>query len=271
MAYANETFEHTPFVPPLLQVRLRSPLGDLCADLATRLREKAVYVAERARSPSVAARAPQLLETRARAHALVAALPRFEALLYCDAAHPFPLYLSLCSLVGHLATLGTGMVPPVFEPYDHNDLFATFDQARRYIDRVIAEGFIESFDGYPFLLEADRFTLHFDPSWQGRRLILGVRARSGRAEEEVAGWVDDCLIGSASKISSMRQRRVLGAPRKAVEGEADLIPTQGVRLYALTAEPESIEPDEPLILFNPDDPGGRRRPAEAVLYVKKPG
>lgn len=270
VGYANEVFVHTRFVPPELHVRPGSALGELCADIATRLREKAQDQAKEAGSPSMAASASQRLETRMKAHALVTALPPFEALLASKAAHPFPLYLSLCSIVGHVATISSGMVPPQLEAYDHNDLFATFNRARRYIDRVFAEGFIEDFDAYPFQLEGDRFTLRFDPAWRDRLLVMGVRARSGSAEPEAAGWIESCLIGSASKIDSMRQRRVLGAPRTATEGEPGLVPTRGVRLYALTAERASIESDEPLILFNPDDPDDRRRPAEVVLYVKKP-
>lgn len=271
IAYANETFEQADFVPPILRVRPHSPLSDLCAAVAARLREKAIYLAEKARAPSVAARPPQLLETKGRAHALVAGLPQLEALLSSGVAHPFTLYLSLCSLVGHVATLSTSLMPPVLEPYDHDNLHATFARARAFLDRVITEGFIESFDGYPFVLEEGRFALRFDPAWQGRRLILGVRARSGRGEAETADWLEHSLIGSQRRIPEMRQKRVLGARRKAVEGEADLVPTQGVRLFALTPEPDATDFDETVVIFNPDDPDGRRRPAEIVLYVKKAG
>ena len=40
-----------------------------------------------------------------RLHSLMLGLPAFEALLKSRAAHPFPLYVALCSLAGAVATL----------------------------------------------------------------------------------------------------------------------------------------------------------------------
>lgn len=270
VTYANETFELTRFSPPLLWIDRRSPLGETCSYLASRLRERAVYLAEKVRSPSVAARAPQLLETKSRAGALVAGLPHFEALVQASAVHPFQLYLALCQLAGHLASLGTALVPPVFDPYDHNDLQASFDQVKNFVDRVLTEGFIETYDAFPFVLDKEVFTLEFDPAWEARRLIIGVRARSGASEAQVASWLEHSLIGSESRITSMRQRRVLGLQRKEFVGEADLVPTAGVRLYSVSWQPEFLEADQPLVIFNPDESERGNRPAEIVLYVKRP-
>lgn len=270
VAYANETFELTRYTPPMLAVDRRSPLGETSAHLASRLRERAVYLAEKVRSPSVAARAPQLLETKGRAGSLVAALPHFEALVQSSAIHPFQLYLALCQLAGHLASLGTALVPPVFDPYDHNDLQASFDQVKNFVDRVLTEGFIETYDAFPFVLDKDVFTLKFDSAWEARRLIIGVRARSGASEGQVAAWLEHSLIGSESRMTSMRQRRVLGLQRREFVGEADLVPTAGVRLYAVTWQPEFLEADQPLMIFNPDESESGNRPAEIVLYVKRP-
>ena len=269
VAYRNETFELLPtYVPPLLRVTLDSPLGELCAAIARRLREKAVFLAEQVRSPSLAARPSQLLETRALIASLVEALPAFEAVLHTNVSHPYPLYLALCSLVGHVAAVGHGLLPPVLAPYDHRDLYATFEPARAFVFQALDEGILESYAGYPFLLREGSFFLPFDPAWVGRSLVLGLRAREGVTQQEILGWMEGCLIASRPKMPALRAKRVVGAARQSTEGDGDLVPGRGVTLFALTAEPEFIVPGELLEIRNLDDREARQRPAEIVLYVR---
>ena len=66
----------------------------------------------------------------------------------------------------------------------------------------------------------------------------------------------------------MKNKRILGASRKRIEGDKELIPVRGVVLYAIKAERQFIEFDEVLQIFNASDPAGKRSPAEIVLYVK---
>ena len=162
VTYQDEAYTLAAYSPPLLQVAKNSPIGTLCSNLATRLREKAVQLAETARTPSVASRSPQLMETKNQVKALVSSLPEFETLINSGVAHPFPLYLSLSRLLGSLTSLGSTLLPPVLETYDHNDPLAAFAQAHAAIDRIVAEGFIESFSAYPLAFEAGRFSLRFD-------------------------------------------------------------------------------------------------------------
>jgi type VI secretion system protein ImpJ len=258
------------FSPPRLQIPTTSPIGDLCTSLATRLREKAVLLAEKARTPSVAARAPQLLETKGQVSAIVSCLPEFETLVSSGVVHPFPLYVSLCRVLGSLTSLGSTLLPPALEPYDHNDPMASFAQASEAIDRIVSEGFIESFSAYPLAFEKGQFGVSFDPEWTDRRIFIGVRAKAGTTANDAAQWVENSIIGSESKMPSMRLRRVLGAARQKSEGEDDLVPTPGVTLYALKPDPETIVADEPLLILNPNDPAGEEGPADIVLYVRNP-
>jgi type VI secretion system protein ImpJ len=267
VSYSNETFAATEFLPPTLAVALASPLGELCAGIARRLREKALFLSDRARSPSVASRPPQLLETRATIHSLVAALPQLEAVLNTGVAHPFPLYLALTWLVGHLAAVGRGLVPPVLDPYDHDDPYASFSRARDFIFRVVDEGILESFTAFPFYLEKGVFNLSFDEEWRARRLVLGVRGQPDTSDAEVAAWVQQCLIGSKGRMPGLRDRRILGAKRERVEGDGDLVPATGVVLFGLEADPEIVEPNQLLQMWNAGD-RGEPRASEVVLYVK---
>ena len=71
---------------------------------------------------------------------LVGALPGFEAVLQSGNAHPYMVYVALCGMAGQLAVLGKEMVPPAFDPYNHNDLYATFRPVLEFIDRAMDQG-----------------------------------------------------------------------------------------------------------------------------------
>ncbi len=269
VAYRNETFERVPdFVPPTLRVTLSSPLGELCAGVAQRLREKAVFLADQVRSPSLAMRVPQLLEAKNLTSSLVASLPPFEALLYSGQAHPFSLYLALCSLVGSVAAVGKSLLPPLLEPYDHHRLWATFDQARAFVFQALDEGILESYTGYPFLYKDGSYLLPLDPQWSGRRLVLGVRGRDGVGEVEALAWVEGALVAARPMMAVARAKRVTGAERQRIDGEGDLLPSRGVTLWSLPSESEYLVPGELLEVRNLDDPEGRNRPVEIILYVR---
>ena len=244
-----------------------SAIYDLCNTLAARLREKATFLAEQVRSPSSSAGVPQLVDTKILVHCLAGELPAFEALLRSGVSHPFPLYVSLCSLLGHVAGLGRALVPPVLEPYDHNDVLASFEQAVTAIAKCVSEGIHEAYTPYPFVFEGEEFHLQFDPSWSGRSIILGVRAPSGVSDQEMATWVGRSVIASRSKIVPLRDRRVTGAARKQIDADADLVPPRGVTLYSLTPDIDYVQPGEDLVVLNPGE-GRRPRPDSIVLFVR---
>jgi len=266
VSYRNEAYVASDFIPPSLDVPLQSPLGEMCSAVARRLREKAMFLAEQARSPSSTSGMPYA-EAKQLIQSLTAALPPFEAMLHTGVSHPYILYLGLCSLAGHLATVGTSLVPPVFAPYNHNDLRSTFEQTIEFISRMIAEGISEAYTVYPFRFEDGVYSLNFEGGWAGKRLVLGMRAQPGMTEKDIIAWGEECLIGSRTKMQSMRERRVLGAARERLERDEEIIPTRGVVLFSLTADREFIEPNEVLQILNTGERAGALRPAEIVLYV----
>ncbi len=269
VTYKNETFAQSDYLPPSLAVSLRSPIGELCQEVSQRLREKAVYLSEQVQSPSSSAGAPMILETKNTIHSLVSGLPQFEAVLNTGASHPFPLYVSLCHLVGQMASLGTGMVPPVLPAYNHNDIRFSFDTAREFIFRMIEEGINEAYTGYPFTWVDNLFALNFAEAWMKQKHVyLGVRGPSGMGEKEIIQWIEKSWIGTVDHIPSMREKRILGPERKAIEGDRDIIPARGVVLFELTVDPEFIEPEQPLQIFNTTDTADLSRPMEILLYVK---
>lgn len=266
--FEDEAYVLTDYVPPTVSVSARSPLGQMCGQLVARLREKAMFVSEQVRSPSAILDKPLLAENRSKMQSLVAGLPQFEALLSTGVSHPLPLYLSLCTLAGHLAALGTSLLPPVASPYNHLDLRTSFQEVLDFALRMTNEGVPETHQVFPFRLRDGVFELVFDPAWATRRLVLGLRLASGVTERELISWGEECVIGSESVTPSLRDRRILGATRKFVEADDTLVPVRGVMLFTLTMNPEFIRPGELLQVLNYEERGRSWRPLEMVLYVK---
>jgi type VI secretion system protein ImpJ len=255
--------------PPALRVPLGSTLGRLAAEVAERLRRKTEILSDRTRARGVAQPA-QMLETQLMIHSLMGTLPRLEAVLGTGAAHPFALYLALCEVAGHVAAVGHGLVPPIFPPYDHADPMAAFTRVRDFILRVANEGVSESYSPFRFYFEQGFYNLGFDDAWRNLSLVLGVRGAAGMSDDEVERWVEQSLIGSQSLIPGMRDRRVLGARRRRIEREGDLVPAGGVLLFSLESDPEFIQPNQVLQVWNAADRGDTPRVVEVVLYVKVP-
>ena len=267
VVYRDEAFTLTDFIPPALTVPRQSPLGVMCSALARRLREKAASLADQLRGPAGGGRGGYDLETENLLQSLVTPLPPLEGVLNTGVSHPYLVYLALLSVVGHVSVMGRSPVPPAFGPYDHDDLRATFEQVLDFVARQVEEGVTSAFTPHAFRYEEGVYSLLFDGAWAGRRLALGLRGQPGMSEQELVRWGRECLIGSRSKMQRMRETRILGARREVAERDESFVPPRGVVLFTLKADPEFVEPNEVLQIFNTGERGREGRPAEIVLYV----
>jgi type VI secretion system protein ImpJ len=268
VAYRDESFALTEFIPPLLHVSMHSELGGMCARTLKRIREKAVFLADRARAASATAKRPLVFETQLMAQTLASGLPPVEAILRTGVTHPYPLFLSMCGLVGQIAGVGSALVPPALEAYDHNNLHATFDQIVTYINGIL-DGVQEDFRPVPFQAVEGGFELAIDPAWiADGSLMVGAVGAASVSESDLALWLDNALIASRSRMTSLRERRVRGPGRMrlAAPDTVGIAPRRGEVIASITADPQYIEPGEVLQLLNPGD-AGRGRPEEVVLYV----
>jgi len=268
VSYSNEAYALSPYVPPLIAVARDSPIGKKCGELAARLREKAAYLAERVSSPEVTASISVSVETTRQIHALTGALPPFETLLETGVCHPLPLYAALWGLVGQVAGVATATVPPVPEPYDHNDLLRVFEAANGVASDML-EQVREAYTVLRFNFVERAFRLRLPGRTSGRQLTIGVRLASGVPRESVVRWITRSLIGTAGHERSMRERRVTGAPRKRISADPELgvVPPPGVLLFGIELDPQFIEPGDTLVIRNLAETAERERPAEIVLYV----
>ncbi len=268
IAYRSDLFMVTDYIPPTLVVPLQSDLGLLCSRIAQLLREKATFLAEEIRSHEYDMGSALVLENTSKIQSLVEGLPTIEAHLYTGVSHPFALYHSLCLIAGHVATLGRARVPPVFAPYDHNNLRATFASVHEYIVRMIEEGIHESFLRLPFMFGSGIFFRMIDRAWVAKKtLLIGVRGKNKVKEKQVMAWMEEVLIGSEPTIRSLRERRILGARRRYSEaGERDIV-GPGLMAFEIDVTPEFIQGDQPLQIVDMNGSGGVVE--EIVLFIPK--
>jgi type VI secretion system protein ImpJ len=68
----------------------------------------------------------QTQEIARQLSSVVRTLPRLEALLQSGVAHPFPVYLTLCDIVGDIAVIGNQLNLPQLSGYEHRDALPPF-------------------------------------------------------------------------------------------------------------------------------------------------
>jgi type VI secretion system protein ImpJ len=265
--YKNGAFIAAEYIPPQLHVEVDSPLGDLCARVSRRMREKAAYLLEVIRSPAITSKPALLEENKRLIGSLAANLVPFEALLATGRVHPFSLYVSLCGIAGEIAAIGNQILPPLFPAYDHLEVRRSFDWVCDFIFRSLDEGISEAFTAIPFKLDATTFVLNFEREWQNRVLIIGVKGMPGTNDQQITDWMQSSLIGTASKFKMLRERRLLGAVRQPIDRYEGLVASRGALLFQLQVNPEFITPSELLMIGNFTEKPGLARPAEMSLYV----
>jgi type VI secretion system protein ImpJ len=263
----HEAFSVEEYLPPLLAVPFDSPLGERCDRLTLRIRQKAASLVDALRAR--AAEPSQLAENQQLLRSLVAGLPAFEAVLRSGTPHPFGLYLALCTLAGHLASVGEGRIPPAFPAYAHLEPLRSFEAVFSFLESTLEQGVSEAYTRVKLQAEAGGFSTHFLPSWTGRELVLEVHGGPGTTRQHLLGWMASCRIGSDGRHRLMRETRTLGARRELIDGRPGLVPRPQSLLFSLEANPSFIRPDERLLLDNTLEPREVQAPSAISLLIRK--
>lgn len=150
LRFRDGAFVPAAYVPPVPAVVPGNPLYRDAAALARRIREKALFFADRARAAASRPRDATSDDLSRALAALTAGLPRLDALVSLGSAAPLELYLAVCDTAGALAGLD-GRVPPVFAPYDHLDLRASFLSVLTFCSAVL-DGVQETYTALVFTL-----------------------------------------------------------------------------------------------------------------------
>jgi len=275
IGFRDEVFVTEPHEPPLLMVTAGTEIYKILDGIAVRLRDKAAALADRLQGPGLGGGEVAAGEAGASLRALVATLPRLEAMLQAQASHPFDFYLTLADTVGSLAGIAGQPVPEALPAYDHSDPLPVFQA----IDAIIAfmvGRLKEPYEAIRFdLVGTHRFVLKLAQAWLGDRLYVGLRAAPGQSPSQLVDWAKSALIGTESRMKAIREARYTGATRQRIDAarEIDLIPPRNIVLYAVPlandADPRGLEAvaDEVLEIQGASDKEDPNRPLEILLYV----
>ncbi|MES2183301.1 MAG: type VI secretion system baseplate subunit TssK [Pseudomonadota bacterium] len=264
----NEVIKLGDTLPPLLEIARDNPLWLGVSALLGQLRGKAAFVAKQTAVPSskVDDRIAHL-ELKDRLRSLLAELPSSEAVLHTPHLHPLPLYWTLCRLLGALSLLRPGGLPPVPPDYDHANPSRLFGPLLQTLQEAVSD-VSQEYREHKFEFRNNAFEIELRPEWMAARLVVGVR---GQPDKDLMAWMAGAIIGSQSAYPSLRERRVLGAPRAVVEqaDELGLRPGSGYLLEAIQASPALTVAGERLIVSNSNESATAQRPQEMVLFTRE--
>ena len=171
-------------------------------------------------------------------------------------------------MAGDVAGLTQRMVPPAFSEYDHAHLRESYAEVISYIVRALSEGVQEAYAPVPFRKTEAGFALSIKEDWLDTDLVLGIRGRPEQEADALRRWGEQCLIGAADQIDSMRERRILGVERTAIDRAGDLVPTRGMVLFRLDTTSTFIESGADLVVRRGEERDEDERPLELILFVK---
>jgi type VI secretion system protein ImpJ len=261
-------FAAVAFEPPRLRVERDGMLHALASGIAADLRSKAKQWDAQLRGARLHGHPEKEGDSLDTLRALLRGLPRLEAFLLSQVAHPFEIYLALCDIAGDLAVTGNRAGLPMFPAYAHANPLAAYQAVQVFLRGALEELRTPhrsiSFD-HP---ASGRFELRLDHMAGDRTLVIGARLNPEQNAAAISEWFAGALIGAESRTPAMRLNRVNGAARVAIDGaqELDLVPPPNMLLFRVTVDPAFIAAGEILqVSLPPDD--GLEEPAELVLFM----
>ncbi|ARN85184.1 type VI secretion system baseplate subunit TssK [Candidatus Nucleicultrix amoebiphila] len=262
----ENTYMFTDFLPPQLKTSLDSDLGALLLDVTKRIRSKIGFLGERIRSRSLGVLSN---DADSAMRSLNSGILPFEALLNTNLAHPFDLYCALNIIAGHFVNVVSGQMPPTFQPFNYNDLRSSFMEVIDFIHSML-DRIQEGYTVVEFTQKDRLFMLKLDQTWMSNRLVLGAKTPPTMTEKQLVEWINSAVIASDRFVESVRDRRTLGVTRKIITGdeEMSLLPAKDVVLFEVENNPDFIDANENLLIFNISD-SIETRPVEVVMFIPK--
>ncbi len=266
--YKDDAFVREDFIPPFTTIRRDGPIGKLLSNVVKALRKRVSHLSERLQAPVTQDTAPIMDQYKKTYDIIVSRLLGLEALLFAETSHPFMAYRELSIAAGVFCSLSKGHMPPIFDPYNHNDLRATFTPVISFVNRML--DLVQSASvSIPFTLSDRIFEKKIQSEWMhAGYLVLGLKISSDISPKMASDWMREAVIASESVAESAREKRILGAPREIVEqvSEMGLTMSQGRLLIKVKMDSEYVKTGEKLQIFNLSD-SQNTRPAEIVLYT----
>lgn len=211
----GQRFNMILFEPPRLRVSAGCALfqeaSSVCADLLRKASDWGVRLSGALAEGS----AGTVGESIGTLRAIIGGLPRLEALVKSEMAHPFEVYLALCDVAGHLAVAGGRLTLPVFAAYSHADPLAAFRQVAKFIEAALETLRTPNLSVTFEQVRPGCFNLLLQPEhFVGGTLVLGARTAPGQDPAMVRAWMEAAVIGSVARVQLMLISAVIGLPRE---------------------------------------------------------
>jgi type VI secretion system protein ImpJ len=275
----GQRFTRVDYEPPRLRVERETLLYQVASGIVRDLRVKANDWSSRL--SGARSRALDVLgDSIAILRTIVRGLPRLEALLHIEVAHPFDVYLALCDIAGDLAVVRGHFAAQSFDAYAQADPLAAYRVVERFVQAALKELRTPNISK-PFAhMQPGRFELELLPEYlvslgpgavSARNLVVGARIAPGQEAASVKAWFDAAVIGAAPVIESLLNNAALGARRTAIDQvvELDLVPPPNMLLFSVTADPAFVTVGEKLQISQVPEPG-QAEPEELRLYFPAP-
>jgi len=272
VALRDEAYTETAYVPPRLLMESGHPLTLEIAALAKRMREKAVYLSERARSQSTLTGNEGGEALRLPLKAVTETLPELEALVGSGAAHPFRMHTALCRAAGSATSLTRFAVPPQGRGYQHEDIRGSLEPLMTFIDRCLDQ-VRQEFTVVPFEQTERGFRLDLRTQRPREAVVVGAQVSPGTAPESTWSWLSESLIAAEHQLDRLRRRRVPGAERALLDRDAAARYTLAgdTLLFRVELDDDYVTSDDVLEIVN-TDPGRRDdKPIQLYAYVPAAG
>ncbi|MEI8320673.1 MAG: type VI secretion system baseplate subunit TssK [Alphaproteobacteria bacterium] len=266
--FEDDAFAKTDFIPPFTSVQQQNIIGEYLGRLIKNLRKRTTFLGERLQSLMTQDTA-SILEYYDRIYnIIVGRVVVLEALYFSEKCHPFEVYKELCVAAGTYCALHRGQIPPVFDPYDHNDLKSTFDPVVNFIEKIIEMVKSPSIS-LPFTKSGRVFERKLRKDWLDTDyLILGIKLGVDASPSAIAHWLNGAIIACDSALEEAKEKRILGPIREVVDqvSEMGLLATNRQLLVKVLVDEKFIKAEETLQILNPSDTENSR-PEEIVLYT----
>jgi type VI secretion system protein ImpJ len=268
VVFKEEGFCQTDFIPPRTDILNGSVLNKECNNIISNIREKIAFLSDKLQSPLTLSDSPLLQKYQSFFNVLTSQILRLEAVVFSQTAHPYVVFTELCAVAGAVCSMSPGQVPPVFPVYQHNSLRKTFQPVFTFLATMM--DLIKRISiSVPFAQEDRTFGIDLKPEWVFQdSWIIGIRHSLSMSEKDVMDWLSGAIIATDEFVLSVRDKRILGAQREAVEQipEMGLVLNKGVIFVKVANDPQFINPQGRLKIFNISD-NDDKRPAEVLLYI----
>jgi type VI secretion system protein ImpJ len=268
VTFKDDIYARTDLIAPYTNMHKVGPLFEMVHPLIESLRSRLTFLSERLQSTYNNDTA-SMMDRYEKIYTLICGrLLALEALFYTEGSHPILIHKELCGTAGAFSSLVPGQIPPIFSPYNHNDLRATFVPILEYIDKMLST-VKNPCVSTSFVKKGRMFSHNVLKEWMGRGyLVLGIKLGTDLTPKDAAEWIEGAVITSDSQVNVVKEKRVLGAVRQVVDqvAELGLMMTRERILIKVDIDPLFILENEPLNLFNLSDTD-ENRPSEIVLYT----